>query len=560
MRTSRDSIHGLALATVCVCLLTGKAWAFDAIEVVASSGSVVPGLPAGQTAVFESFAAPRLGVNGHLSYRGVAAGTDQWSGIYLFDAHGTFVNRLLDRDRSVSGTSAPVTVTISATGSATVVRRAFSQPTFGLRLDQDGGSVEYAPAGSTIANIGPRTIIGLFVNTGDPHRLLMPTLGGDVIARVSFDPRVIGAEILNGAIVRISPDGQQTPLIFDGNVPDGRVQLSWPLDVARSGSFLYLASDSGVPQSTALRLRTSEGAEEVLARISGPHPVFPERFARSITSARLNENGDVLAAISDGTDGLASYAWSLRRDGDWTLFPRRWTLPLPTGIVDCICFDSWNFMEDASVFADVDCFLPGEISGTRGSLHVAPDGRVTVLTAHDLGVRTRSGFLATYIGGPNMPAPTSARHVHVAPIRMPGRSSANAVVAIDSDGDIVALAAVGDTFVWQGLTWRITIVQDVAHEGADVIFTAVATATGGLNRNFVLRTTIAGSNCGDIDFNNDGVWPSESDIIDFFNVFAGTPCPTLRCDTIDFNRNGVFPEDQDALDFFLVLAGGSCNP
>jgi hypothetical protein len=29
------------------------------------------------------------------------------------------------------------------------------------------------------------------------------------------------------------------------------------------------------------------------------------------------------------------------------------------------------------------------------------------------------------------------------------------------------------------------------------------------------------------------------------------------CD-IDFNNNGVFPEDQDVLDFFNVLAGGSC--
>jgi hypothetical protein len=66
--------------------------------------------------------------------------------------------------------------------------------------------------------------------------------------------------------------------------------------------------------------------------------------------------------------------------------------------------------------------------------------------------------------------------------------------------------------------------------------------------------------CGDIDFNNDGVWPSEDDIIDFFNVFAGAPCPTLRCDVIDFNRNGVFPEDQDVLDFLHVFAGGSCNP
>lgn len=30
------------------------------------------------------------------------------------------------------------------------------------------------------------------------------------------------------------------------------------------------------------------------------------------------------------------------------------------------------------------------------------------------------------------------------------------------------------------------------------------------------------------------------------------------CDDTDFNNNGVFPEDQDVIDFFNVLAGGNC--
>jgi hypothetical protein len=34
----------------------------------------------------------------------------------------------------------------------------------------------------------------------------------------------------------------------------------------------------------------------------------------------------------------------------------------------------------------------------------------------------------------------------------------------------------------------------------------------------------------------------------------GTAC----CDPIDFNNNGVFPEDQDLVDFLNVLAGGEC--
>jgi hypothetical protein len=62
--------------------------------------------------------------------------------------------------------------------------------------------------------------------------------------------------------------------------------------------------------------------------------------------------------------------------------------------------------------------------------------------------------------------------------------------------------------------------------------------------------------CDDIDFNNNGVFPEDQDVVDFFNVLAGGACPA--CNDIDFNNNGVFPEDQDVVDFFNVLAGGEC--
>ncbi len=68
--------------------------------------------------------------------------------------------------------------------------------------------------------------------------------------------------------------------------------------------------------------------------------------------------------------------------------------------------------------------------------------------------------------------------------------------------------------------------------------------------------------CDDIDFNNNGVFPEDQDVIDFFNVLAGgnpASCDLVQgCNDIDFNNNGVFPEDQDVIDFFDVLAGGAC--
>ena len=64
--------------------------------------------------------------------------------------------------------------------------------------------------------------------------------------------------------------------------------------------------------------------------------------------------------------------------------------------------------------------------------------------------------------------------------------------------------------------------------------------------------------CDSIDFNGNGVFPEDQDVVDFFDVLAGGTCPTGTCSDIDFNNNGVFPEDQDVVDFFNVLAGGNC--
>ncbi len=65
--------------------------------------------------------------------------------------------------------------------------------------------------------------------------------------------------------------------------------------------------------------------------------------------------------------------------------------------------------------------------------------------------------------------------------------------------------------------------------------------------------------CDTIDFNRNGVFPEDQDVIDFFSVFSGGACSTgAACGDIDFNNNAMIPEDQDVVDFFDVLAGGAC--
>lgn len=66
------------------------------------------------------------------------------------------------------------------------------------------------------------------------------------------------------------------------------------------------------------------------------------------------------------------------------------------------------------------------------------------------------------------------------------------------------------------------------------------------------------SRCGDIDFNNDGLFPDDGDLIDFLTLLAGGSCSTDNCDRIDFVRDGLFPSDDDLLGFLQILAGGSC--
>jgi hypothetical protein len=62
-----------------------------------------------------------------------------------------------------------------------------------------------------------------------------------------------------------------------------------------------------------------------------------------------------------------------------------------------------------------------------------------------------------------------------------------------------------------------------------------------------------------IDFNRDGIFPDNQDVIDFIVVFGGGACPSDSCNSIDFNGDGVFPDNADFIDLLDVLGGGACG-
>jgi len=144
------------------------------------------------------------------------------------------------------------------------------------------------------------------------------------------------------------------------------------------------------------------------------------------------------------------------------------------------------------------------------------------------------------------------------------------VTAMNGDGSMIAgryTEASGQTktFLWTTKTGLVDWVSYLAFLGISSPQIGSITSMSDDGRfivaNVVIRDFVI--TCDSIDFNRNMVFPEDQDVIDFFSVLAGGPCPYaptagLPCD-IDFNNNQVFPEDQDVIDFFNVLAGGICQ-
>lgn len=84
---------------------------------------------------------------------------------------------------------------------------------------------------------------------------------------------------------------------------------------------------------------------------------------------------------------------------------------------------------------------------------------------------------------------------------------------------------------------------------------ALARIVGLLGVTVTTAAMATGSPC-DLDFNNDGVYPSDRDLTAFFEVYSGAACAT--CDDIDVNNNGAYPETEDVIAFLNRVATGGC--
>jgi hypothetical protein len=245
--------------------------------------------------------------------------------------------------------------------------------------------------------------------------------------------------------------------------------------------------------------------------------------------------------------------------------------------------DSTNATSTAAVVIDVNdpsTFRnPDALAGSAAGLDVQYYDLVAPTVLPDFA--TLSPFLTTTIGNINIPSTTgtfstSTRAdnigaVYTGYVRVP----ANDVYTFSTESDDGSSLFIGNTRIVNndGLHGMVTASGSIGLK-AGLHRIRVNFFEGGGGAGLIVRrrsstgtdAVIASSDffrtvvpvCDDIDFNNDTLFPDDTDLVDFLSVLAGGPCSTGNCSDIDFNNDGLFPDDNDLVSFLRVLAGGPC--
>jgi hypothetical protein len=112
-----------------------------------------------------------------------------------------------------------------------------------------------------------------------------------------------------------------------------------------------------------------------------------------------------------------------------------------------------------------------------------------------------------------------------------------------------------DNFGVTGCSNQSQVEQDVTTNVPVYIRVAGNTTTAVGSGNLTISTV----GCDSIDFNGDGLFPDDNDLVAFLTVLSGGTCDAgQNCADIDFNNDGLFPDDNDLIIFLTVLAGGNC--
>ncbi len=215
-----------------------------------------------------------------------------------------------------------------------------------------------------------------------------------------------------------------------------------------------------------------------------------------------------------------------------------------------------------------------------GNYNDAPGGtgRSHVITMPTATVGTKNATLVLATDSPEQPTlVVNLTGIVTVPNQAPVANAGNNITVTDTDNSGAELVALdgtastddgtitlyewlnGPTLLGTGSTLNVSLPV-----GTTTV-TLRVTDNGNLTGTDTVLVTVnpGGLICDSIDFNNNGVFPEDQDIADFFETLAGgnpvTCDAQLGCNDIDFNNNGVFPEDEDIIAFFRILAGGTCE-
>ena len=114
---------------------------------------------------------------------------------------------------------------------------------------------------------------------------------------------------------------------------------------------------------------------------------------------------------------------------------------------------------------------------------------------------------------------------------------------------------------WRAASWTLRGLGRAPGATLRIRFNAEDAGTGSIVEAAIddLRVeSLSCTGCNDLDFNNDGDFPSPLDVEDFITSQAGGACSTGNCDSLDFNNDGDFPSPVDLEAFINANAGQGC--
>ncbi|HLP84493.1 MAG TPA: hypothetical protein VK157_09090 [Phycisphaerales bacterium] len=444
----------------------------------------------------------------------------------------------------------------------------------------DGSSVDLMRRGWVVPGVPEQVFTSTVESAAVASRRRVITDDRNLLLYLASVPADTPNSPQSAGLFRYTPETGLTLEAFSQTLQDPDIPtftiLDWPEDINNSGQAIVKLTPPGA--SAAYYLLSGSTP----TRLLGVLDLIPGGPANlrvvELRSALINDAGRVFVNVVDEsgfTHFIAGQPGNLQlihSTGQIISSPRESALPF---------FSSGGapaaaaLAEDgtAIIFCTNTTYTPPAGGGTDCSiLAIAPDGTKRLLWNQREPVRMLDGVaVRVHIEPRNAIAFSSPRSGRIAwictPLRPPFRS---AVCTLDDAGDPVTVlegltpisTPIGSFTLANSLVSNLTTFWEYSrdiNDRGDIALIASAVNAQGAARSVAVVASLAPSPCGDIDFNNNAVFPEDQDVIDFFNVLAGAPCPTLRCDTLDFNRNGSFPEDQDVIDFLTVLAGGSCS-